>query len=69
SVICGPIGCAVDFLCRLLHLKIILLKKPLRTALCNKADIYEKALYRKIFIVKFVLNIILLIYLEKLNYL
>ncbi|MFP0758788.1 hypothetical protein ACLDY2_15930, partial [Acinetobacter baumannii] len=36
-VICGPIGCAVDFLCRLLHLKIILLKKPLRTALCNKA--------------------------------
>lgn len=32
-------------------------------------DIYEKALYRKIFIVKFVLNIILLIYLEKLNYL
>ncbi|MDK6133511.1 hypothetical protein QP067_10135, partial [Acinetobacter baumannii] len=31
------IGCAVDFLCRLLHLKIILLKKPLRTALCNKA--------------------------------
>ncbi len=30
-------------------------------------DIYEKALYRKIFIVKFVLNIILLIYLEKLN--
>ncbi|QNY16848.1 hypothetical protein IC765_15140 [Acinetobacter seifertii] len=37
SVICGPIGCAVDFLCRLLHLKIILLKKPLRTALCNKA--------------------------------
>ncbi|EXC50819.1 hypothetical protein J921_3789 [Acinetobacter baumannii 25493_8] len=26
-------------------------------------DIYEKALYRKIFIVKFVLNIILLIYL------
>ncbi|MDR5632041.1 hypothetical protein FPK40_09775, partial [Acinetobacter baumannii] len=25
------------FLCRLLHLKIILLKKPLRTALCNKA--------------------------------
>ncbi|MFK6065526.1 hypothetical protein Q4405_20835, partial [Acinetobacter baumannii] len=38
-VICGPIGCAVDFLCRLLHLKIILLKKPLRTALCNKATI------------------------------
>lgn len=30
-------------------------------------DIYEKVLYRKIFIVKFVLNIILLIYLEKLN--
>ncbi len=32
-------------------------------------DIYEKAFYRKNFIVKFVLNIILLIYLEKLNYL
>lgn len=32
-------------------------------------DIYEKTLYRKIFIVKFVLNIILLIYLEKLIYL
>lgn len=30
-------------------------------------DTYEKALYRKIFTVKFVLNIILLIYLEKLN--
>lgn len=30
-------------------------------------DVYEKALYRKNFIVKFVLNIILLIYLEKLN--
>ncbi|RSZ76168.1 hypothetical protein EJ486_16955, partial [Acinetobacter baumannii] len=27
------------FLCRLLHLKIILLKKPLRTALCNKANL------------------------------
>ena len=37
STICGPIGCAVDFLCRLLHLEIILPKKPLRTALCNKA--------------------------------
>jgi len=37
SVICGPIGCAVDFVCRLLHLEIILPKKPLRTALCNKA--------------------------------
>ncbi|MDC4142528.1 hypothetical protein K3F58_11700, partial [Acinetobacter nosocomialis] len=43
SVICGPIGCAVDFLCRLLHLKIILLKKPLRTALCNKAVLINKA--------------------------
>ncbi|MDC4142189.1 hypothetical protein K3F58_09955, partial [Acinetobacter nosocomialis] len=42
SVICGPIGCAVDFLCRLLHLKIILLKKPLRTALCNKAFFEQK---------------------------
>ncbi|RSZ78435.1 hypothetical protein EJ486_11065, partial [Acinetobacter baumannii] len=32
------------FLCRLLHLKIILLKKPLRTALCNKAILYIKYL-------------------------
>ncbi|MBQ5177293.1 hypothetical protein C6378_18300, partial [Acinetobacter pittii] len=34
---CGPIGCAVDFVCRLLHLKIISLKKPLQIGLCNKA--------------------------------
>ncbi|MGN7836718.1 hypothetical protein ACTJIX_14740, partial [Acinetobacter sp. 22323] len=39
SVICGPIGCAVDFVCRLLHLKIISLKKPLQIGLCNKAII------------------------------
>ncbi|MFW2033866.1 choice-of-anchor I family protein, partial [Acinetobacter junii] len=32
-----PIGCTVDFRCRLVHLEIILLKKPSRTALCNKA--------------------------------
>ncbi|MFW1753918.1 type II CAAX prenyl endopeptidase Rce1 family protein, partial [Acinetobacter wanghuae] len=32
-----PIGCAVDFVCRLLHLKIISLKKPLQIGLCNKA--------------------------------
>ncbi|RVT46513.1 hypothetical protein ENC21_14395, partial [Acinetobacter indicus] len=32
-----PIGCAVDFVCRLIHLEIILPKKSLRTALCNKA--------------------------------
>ncbi|WP_373683238.1 hypothetical protein [Acinetobacter sp. YH16052] len=31
-------GCAVDFLCRLLHLKIISLKKPLQIGLCNKAE-------------------------------
>ncbi|HAV4979094.1 TPA: hypothetical protein JIZ20_16050 [Acinetobacter baumannii] len=37
SVICGLIGCAVDFMCRLLHLKIISLKKPLQIGLCNKA--------------------------------
>ncbi|MDV4237536.1 hypothetical protein MSG67_00005, partial [Acinetobacter baumannii] len=37
SVICGPIGCAVDFVCRLLHLKIISLKNPLQIGLCNKA--------------------------------
>ena len=37
SVICGPIGCAIDFVCRLLHLKIISLKKPLQIGLCNKA--------------------------------
>ena len=41
SVICGPIGCAVDFVCRLLHLKIISLKKPLQIGLCNKADLSE----------------------------
>ncbi|MFW1743178.1 hypothetical protein ACG908_12430, partial [Acinetobacter johnsonii] len=32
-----PIGCAVDFVCRLLHLKIISLKNPLQIGLCNKA--------------------------------
>ena len=36
-VIRGPIGCTIDFRCRLLHLEIILLKKPSRIALCNKA--------------------------------
>ncbi len=36
-VIRGPIGCTVDFRDRLLHLEIILLKKPSRIALCNKA--------------------------------
>ncbi|NKG36095.1 hypothetical protein CAP43_15030 [Acinetobacter junii] len=36
-VIRGPIGCTVDFRCRLLHMEIILLKKPSRIALCNKA--------------------------------
>ncbi|TVT86894.1 hypothetical protein FPV60_02440 [Acinetobacter colistiniresistens] len=41
-VIRGPIGCTIDFRCRLLHLEIILLKKPSRIALCNKAiDNYE----------------------------
>ncbi|MFW1996936.1 hypothetical protein ACG904_18595, partial [Acinetobacter guillouiae] len=30
-------GCAVDFVCRLLHLKIISLKNPLQIGLCNKA--------------------------------
>ena len=38
SVICGPIGSAVDFVCRLLYLKIISLKNPLQIGLCNKAD-------------------------------
>ncbi|MEQ1260992.1 hypothetical protein ABLU01_14720, partial [Acinetobacter pittii] len=33
---------AVDFVCRLLHLKIISLKKPLQIGLCNKASIYYK---------------------------
>ncbi|OCA10263.1 hypothetical protein XM61_03130, partial [Acinetobacter pittii] len=42
SVICGPIGCAVDFVCRLLHLKIISLKKPLQIGLCNKAELSRK---------------------------
>ena len=42
SVICGPIGCAVDFLCRLIHLEIISLKKPLKIGLCNKADWHSR---------------------------
>ncbi|QDQ52830.1 hypothetical protein E5A71_13300 [Acinetobacter baumannii ATCC 17978] len=37
SVVCGPIGCTVDFRCRLIHLKIILWNKPLEIGLCNKA--------------------------------
>ncbi|MFW1997003.1 hypothetical protein ACG904_18940 [Acinetobacter guillouiae] len=36
-------GCAVDFVCRLLHLKIISLKNPLQIGLCNKAVTYQKA--------------------------
>ncbi|MDV8150148.1 hypothetical protein R5L37_00005, partial [Acinetobacter pittii] len=39
SVVCGPIGCTVDFRCRLIHLKIILWNKPLEIGLCNKADL------------------------------
>ncbi|MEW7100791.1 hypothetical protein AB2O86_17435, partial [Acinetobacter baumannii] len=42
SVVCGPIGCTVDFRCRLIHLKIILWNKPLETGLCNKAIRKEK---------------------------
>ncbi|MEW7107888.1 hypothetical protein AB2O82_18645, partial [Acinetobacter baumannii] len=45
SVICGPIGCAVDFVCRLLHLKIISLKKPLQIGLCNKANGVSQAIF------------------------
>ncbi|UNW03453.1 hypothetical protein [Acinetobacter indicus] len=45
SVICEPIGCAVDFVCRLLHLKIISLKKPLQIGLCNKAIQNSKLTY------------------------
>ncbi|MFX5114742.1 hypothetical protein ABTC44_12970, partial [Acinetobacter baumannii] len=37
SVVCGPIGCTVDFRCRLIHFKIILWNKPLEIGLCNKA--------------------------------
>ncbi|MCZ3286772.1 hypothetical protein NYZ58_17350, partial [Acinetobacter baumannii] len=33
-----PIGCAINFWCRLIHLKIILWNKPLEIGLCNKAD-------------------------------
>ncbi|MCZ3185189.1 hypothetical protein NYZ39_18040, partial [Acinetobacter baumannii] len=33
-----PIGCTVDFRCRLIHLKIILWNKPLEIGLCNKAN-------------------------------
>ncbi|MDV5587845.1 hypothetical protein QM180_11775, partial [Acinetobacter nosocomialis] len=31
------IGCAINFWCRLIHLKIILWNKPLEIGLCNKA--------------------------------
>ena len=62
SVICGPIGCAVDFVCRLLHLKIISLKKPLQIGLCNKADSncdldYIPNIHRKLNNIENVLNI------------
>ncbi|MEQ1151657.1 hypothetical protein ABLT74_16485, partial [Acinetobacter johnsonii] len=46
-VICGPIGCAVDFVCRLLHLKIISLKNPLQIGLCNKAVLQPRSQARK----------------------
>ncbi|MDA3553690.1 hypothetical protein MJ044_06725, partial [Acinetobacter baumannii] len=42
------IGCAVDFVCRLLHLKIISLKKPLQIGLCNKAPDYYQQFYKMI---------------------
>ncbi len=47
-VIRGPIGCTVDFRDRLLHLEIILLKKPSRIALCNKAILNDKEPAKKI---------------------
>ncbi|MDU5774067.1 MAG: hypothetical protein E6Z89_17930, partial [Acinetobacter sp.] len=37
-----PIGCAINFWCRLIHLKIILWNKPLEIGLCNKASLIEK---------------------------
>ncbi|MCZ3183935.1 hypothetical protein NYZ39_11275, partial [Acinetobacter baumannii] len=37
-----PIGCTVDFRCRLIHLKIILWNKPLEIGLCNKANQHAK---------------------------
>ncbi|RZG92838.1 hypothetical protein EXE07_18165, partial [Acinetobacter pittii] len=33
------------FVCRLLHLKIISLKKPLQIGLCNKAYLYQYEVY------------------------
>ena len=45
-VIRGPIGCTIDFRCRLLHLEIILLKKPSRIALCNKALLQIKSIVK-----------------------
>ncbi|RDF70654.1 hypothetical protein DV997_08240, partial [Acinetobacter baumannii] len=50
SVVCGPIGCTVDFRCRLIHLKIILWNKPLEIGLCNKADLEQKDKDREIFL-------------------
>ncbi|RJN64482.1 hypothetical protein D3X67_20490, partial [Acinetobacter baumannii] len=35
-----PIGCAINFRCQLIHLKIILWNKPLEIGLCNKAVPY-----------------------------
>ncbi|MCZ3182388.1 LysE family translocator, partial [Acinetobacter baumannii] len=43
----GPIGCTVDFRCRLIHLKIILWNKPLEIGLCNKAYLGYKNFIKK----------------------
>ncbi|MCB5211783.1 hypothetical protein LH406_18235, partial [Acinetobacter baumannii] len=53
SVVCGPIGCTVDFRCRLIHLKIILWNKPLEIGLCNKAILMVKLMLNWIKICKF----------------
>ena len=45
-----PIGCAVDFVCRLLHLKIISMKKPVQIGLCNKAEIMWKIIKKQIYL-------------------
>ena len=37
TAIAPKIGCTINFRCRLIHLKIILLKKPLQIGFCNKA--------------------------------
>ena len=56
SVLRRPIGCAIGFRCGLIHLRIILLDKPLQIGLCNKA--YGKSNHMLLIITRSVYTVV-----------